>query len=168
MPRFPLASLPASGFNKGSGARWFGSSRGGGRKHAACDLIAKKGTPIYAVASGLVLEKHYFYHDTWALVVDHIFFTVRYGEIEKKLAEGVEVGSSVVEGQHIANVGLLSGGSSMLHFEMYNGDGVGKLTQKSNHNDYYYVPSANYQRRSDLLDPTPFLEQWAMTTPGIF
>lgn len=168
MPRFPLSFLPSSGFYKGSGKRWFGSSRDGGRKHAACDLIAKKGTPIYAVAPGLVLDKHYFYHDTWALVVDHIHFIVRYGEIDKTLAEGVAVGTSVSEGQHIANVGLLSGGSSMLHFEMYNGDGVGNFTKKSNHGNYLYVPSANYQRREDLLDPTPYLEEWAMITPGVF
>lgn len=167
MARFPLEKMPKLGFGKGSGKRWFGSSRDNGRKHAACDLIAKKGTPIYAVAPGLVLDKHYFYMNTYALVVHHIFFIVRYGEIDKKLAEGVEVGSYVSEGQHIANVGLLSSGSSMLHFEMYRGVSIGNYTQRSN-KDYYFVPNANYQRRADLLDPTPYLEEWALTTPGLF
>ena len=168
MSRFPLPALPTMGFHKGSGKRWFGSSRDNGRKHAACDLIAKKGTPIYAVGPGIVLDKHYFYMKTYALVVHHIFFIVRYGEIDKELADGVEIGFPVSEGQHIANVGLLSSGSSMLHFEMYQGTAIGNFTQKSNHEKYDYVPSANYQRRSDLLDPTPYLEEWALITPGIF
>lgn len=168
MPRFPLPSLPTLGFHKGSGKRWFGSSRDNGRKHAACDLIARKGTPIYAVAPGIVLSKRYFYMNTYALVVHHTTFIVRYGEIDKDLAEGVFVGFPVAEGQHIANVGLLSSGSSMLHFEMYKGTRVGRYTQISNHSKYDYVPSADYQRRSDLLDPTPYLEEWALITPGVF
>lgn len=162
MPRFPLDFRPDLGFQKGSGGRWFGSKRNDGRKHAACDLIAKKGSKIYAVADGLVLDKHYFYMDTYALVVHHGFFIVRYGEIDKKLAEGTKVGFPVLEGQHIANVGLLSSGSSMLHFEMYLGTEIGHFTQKSNKENYKYVEPHNFQRRSDLLDPTPYLQEWAL------
>lgn len=162
MPIFPLPFRPNLGFNKGSGGRWFGASRNEGRKHAACDLIAKKGTPIFAVADGLVLDKHYFYMDTYALVVHHGFFIVRYGEIDKKLAEGVQEGFPVLEGQHIANVGRLSSGSSMLHFEMYYGTEAGNYTQRSNKGNYKFVSPANFQRRADLLDPTPYLEEWAL------
>lgn len=162
MPIFPLSFRPTLGFHKGSGGRWFGSSRNEGRKHAACDLIARKGTPIYAVADGLVLDKEYFYMGTYVLVVHHGFCVVRYGEIDKKLAEGTQVGFPVLEGQHIANVGLLSSGSSMLHFEMYLGTEVGYYTQRSNKKNYKYVTPNNYQRRSDLLDPTPYLEEWAL------
>jgi murein DD-endopeptidase MepM/ murein hydrolase activator NlpD len=163
MARFPLASLPTLGFHKGSGKRWFGSTRGdGSRLHAACDLIAKPGTPIYSVAPGIVLDKHYFYQNTYALVVHHFFFMVRYGEIGKELAEGISPGSYVSEGEHIANVGKLSSGGSMLHFEMYRGDAGGNLTQKNN-KTYNYVEGNKYQRRADLLDPTPYLQEWALT-----
>ncbi len=167
MARFPLSLLPKYGFYKGSGKRWFGASRDGGeRQHAGCDLIVSAGTPIYAVAGGTVLRKVYFYSGTYELQIDHIFFTVRYGEIDKELAAGVEAGQPVYEGQHIANVGQLNGGSSMLHFEMYKGTGSGTLTQTWN-KKYDFVEGAKFKRRADLLNPTPFLEEWAMTT-GVF
>lgn len=165
MPIFPLNQYPKLEYRKGSGKRWFGSSRNNDRKHAACDLIAEAGSPVFAVASGIVLNKHYFYDGTYALVVHHTFFVVRYGEIDKKLPDGVQIGFPVVEGQHIANVGKLkTSGNSMLHFEMYQGTEIGELTQRSNKNNYKYVPAANYQRRADLLDPTPYLEDWKLKT----
>jgi len=46
-------------------------------------------------------------------------------------------------------VGQLSGGSHMLHFELYSGTESGKLTVRSN---------KLYQRRSDLIDPTDYLD----------
>lgn len=168
MFRFPIDSLPTLGFHKGSGKRWFGAPRDGGKRlHAACDLIAKKGTPIFAVGPGIILDKHYFYSNTYALVIHHIFFIVRYGEIDKKLPEDVKVGEIIWKGQHIANVGLLSSGSSMLHFEMYRGTSIGQYTQRNN-KTYHYVSGSNYKRRSDLLDPTKYLEEWALQTPGIY
>lgn len=167
MARFPLSLFPQYGFHKGSGKRWFGAPRDGGeRQHAGCDLIAKAGTPIYAVAGGTVLRKVYFYSGTYELQVDHTFFIARYGEIDKELADGVEAGLPVSEGQHIANVGRLNSGSSMLHFEMYKGTSSGYLTQTWN-KKYDFVDGSKFKRRSDLLDPTPFLEEWAMTT-GVF
>jgi murein DD-endopeptidase MepM/ murein hydrolase activator NlpD len=161
MPVFPLYEYPTLGYHKGSGKRWFGSSRNKGRKHAACDLIAKPGAPIFAVTLGVVLDKYYFYQNTYALVVHHTFFVVRYGEIDKELVAGIKIGSPVSEGQHIAYVGQLSSGGSMLHFEMYQGTGVGNLTQRSN-TKFDYVTGSGYQRRSDLLDPTPYLDTWKL------
>jgi murein DD-endopeptidase MepM/ murein hydrolase activator NlpD len=167
MARFPLSLFPLCGFHKGSGKRWFGAPRDGGeRQHAGCDLIAKAGTPIYAVAGGTVLRKVYFYSGTYELQVDHTFFIARYGEIAKELADGVEEGKPVSEGQHIANVGQLNSGSAMLHFEMYKGTSSGYLTQTWN-KKYDYVDGSKFKRRPDLLDPTPYLEEWAMTT-GVF
>jgi murein DD-endopeptidase MepM/ murein hydrolase activator NlpD len=122
-------------------------------------LIAPRGTPVYAVCGGTVLSKTYFYEGTYELQIDHVFFIGRYGEIEKELAAGVEIGKWVDEGQHIANVGCLK----MLHFEMYEGSGKGYLTQPYN-KKYDFVGSANYKRRSDLLDPTPYLDEWAAWT----
>jgi murein DD-endopeptidase MepM/ murein hydrolase activator NlpD len=47
---FPLSRRP--GLSYKTGARYFGAKRHGGRKHAGCDLIARTGTKIRAVADG--------------------------------------------------------------------------------------------------------------------
>ena len=162
--RFPLPSLPTRPFHKGSGLRWFGAPRAGGaRAHAACDLIAKQGTPVLAVGPGIVLyHEPGFYKGTWSLVVHHYSFIVRYAEVAKKLADGVVVGFAVSEGQELTTVGMSTSGSQMLHFEMYKGSATGTYSQKSNSSNYDFVPVKNYERRKDLLDPTPYLDEWAL------
>jgi hypothetical protein len=132
--------------------RNFGAGRSGGRKHAGADLYAPVGRPIYAVGDGTVTDFHEFYDGTYALVIDHGSFVVRYGEIQGRLPQGIRIGSRVVRGQHVASVGLLvSLRMSMLHFERYSGSGRGPLTVRSNW---------PYQRRSDLVNPTSDLLLW--------
>ena len=144
---FPLLSRPAQSYH--TGGRRFGANRSNGRKHAGCDLIAPIGTPVRAVEDGEVILFRYFYHDTYYIAVDHGQFVVRYGEIAQKLPAGVRVGTRVLRGQHIGYIGRLSGGSHMLHFEMYDGSSSGELTDRGNQ---------PYQRRQDLIDPTPYLD----------
>ena len=150
---FPLKFLPKESYKEAP--RHFGARRSKGkRKHAGCDLYAPVGTPIFAVADGVVLDFYEFYLESWALEVDHGDFVVRYGEVKKTLPAGVKKGAKVFAGQHIANVGVLQGLKlSMLHFEMYAGTAKGALTQKGN---------PPYQRRSDLMDPTPYLDSARM------
>jgi murein DD-endopeptidase MepM/ murein hydrolase activator NlpD len=102
----------------------FGSERSGGRRlHAACDLIAPKGTPIRAIEDGVVIEgPKPFYSGTYSLVVRHQSGVVRYGEIDSSVPDEVRPGAAVKAGQVIAKVGQLESGSSMLHFELYAGD----------------------------------------------
>ena len=51
---FPLSFVPKDCFY--TGGRRFGADREGGtRKHAACDLIADEGKPIYAIRNGVVV-----------------------------------------------------------------------------------------------------------------
>jgi len=147
--QFPLKRRPGYSYKKG--ARFYGAKRKGGRLHAGCDLIAPVGTKIYAVADGVIHKYKNFYHQTHALVVIHTGgFVVRYGEVSPSgLAPGLKVGSKVKSGQFIAYVGQLSGGSHMLHFELYTGTESGKLTVRSN---------KPYQRRADLVDPTNYLD----------
>lgn len=68
---FPLSFVPKDCFY--TGGRRFGADRENGkRKHAACDLIADEGIPIYAIRDGVVeLEagKVFFYHGTTSLAV---------------------------------------------------------------------------------------------------
>ncbi len=163
MARFPLPKIPNYDYHKGSGKRWFGASRDGGRKHAACDLVVKPGTLVLAVTSGIVLQvpTKAFFQETYTVVIDHANFVVRYGELDKSRL--VKVGDPVVEGQQIGTVGTNYKGKGMLHFEMYAKTAAGELSQEYN-KKYLYVPEANYKRRGDLLDPTPYLDMWRLWT----
>lgn len=162
MPVFPLPKIPNWGYHKGSGKRWFGAPRDKSRIHAACDLIARPGTPIYAVDHGTVWYSSGFYLQTDELTIRHPNFLVRYGEIAQgKLAPGIKRGEPVKPGQLIGWVGRLK----MLHFEMYKDPhSSDPLTQRSNKTKYDYVTPGNYQRRSDLIDPTTYLDQWKFWT----
>lgn len=145
---FPLRERPRVAYN--TGGRRYGANRANGtRKHAGCDLIAPTGTAVRAVEDGTVLAFYFFYHDTYALEVDHGEFTVRYGEVSRTLPAGIRVGARVVRGQTLAYIGRLSGGDHMLHFEMYAGTATGPLTNRRN---------PPFQRRADLIDPTPHLD----------
>jgi len=150
--RFPLSFVPSQSWHV-SPLR-FGARRAGGkRKHAGCDLYAPIGTPVYAVADGTVKAFGPFYMGTYALTIDHGEFWVRYGEISDNIASTLAAGKRVREGDQIGDVGDLLGlNLSMVHFEMYSGSASGPLT----------VPSRPpYMRRSDLIDPTPYLDKWA-------
>ncbi len=161
MATFPIPFVPTQGYRGGLG---FGASRrvkGVKRAHGACDLIAPKGTEIRAVEDGIVLQSpQRFYHGTFAFAVQHSSFIVRYCEIERDLSGGIHPGAAVYEGQIIAHVGKMFH-SSMLHLEIYKGTAKGGFTNRTNQK-YLYVKNANYQRRKDLVDPTPYLDEWAM------
>lgn len=149
MAIFPLSFIPKLPYS--TGGRRFGDQRGS-MLHPGCDLIAPQGTPILAVESGIVVAGPYsFYRGTFAIEVQHPLFIVRYCEIER-VAPGVARGARVKEGQTIAFVGKMFV-DSMLHLEMYKGTEKGPLTRKD------ILP---YKRRKDLIDLTPYLNQWAI------
>jgi len=161
---FPFSKLPTADWTHSP--RSFGSNRSGGsRAHAGCDLYASLGTWIHAIADGEVIQGPYpFYCETYALEVHHGSFVIRYGEIQKFTT--VKAGEKVKAGQRIAKVGHLVGikvPSDMLHLEMYKGNVAGPLTQRSG--GAKRADGAAFQRRSDLLDPTPFLSRWAQNLP---
>lgn len=147
---FPLKFLPKESYHEAP--RCFGARRSKGkRKHAGCDLYAPIGTPVFAVADGIVLAAYEFYLSSWAVEVDHGDFVVRYGEVQRKLGPGIKKGAKIRAGDLIGAVGALKGLKlSMLHFEMYSGKAKGPLTDKAN---------APYMRRWDLMDPTPWLDE---------
>lgn len=152
---FPLKFRPKESYKEGM--RRFGANRDHGRrKHAGCDLYAPIGTPVFAVADGTVIAAYPFYLGSWAIEVDHGTFVVRYGEVKPKVAAGIKAGAKVTARQLLGEVGLLKGlKMSMIHFEMFSGAAKGSLTVKGN---------PPYQRRSDLMDPTPFLDAADMQT----
>ena len=145
--------------NPFGGSRYFGANRDG-RIHAALDLVVPHGTPVYAVTSGKVTNAYDsgFYLNTGAVEVrNDDGSTVRYGEV----SPCVKTGQTVAKGQKIATVirNTSKERSSMLHLELYRGTTSGALTNRSNYS-YKYVSNANYQRRSDLLDPSYLIHYW--------
>lgn len=142
--------------------RSFGSNRNGGKRaHAGCDLYAPEGRIIYAVRDGEVMRDPYdFYAKTDALEIHHGDFIIRYGEIRPGCT--LRKGDTVKKGQAIARVGRLIGinvPSAMLHLEMYRGDASGLLTQTAA-GCARRTDGVPFNRRSDLLDPTAFLNDW--------
>lgn len=132
------------------GSRYFGASRSNGRVHAAIDFIAPGGTLVYAMTGGQVIRTSLFFENTYAVEVQNTDGTVaRYCEI----SPAVSVGTIVQRGDVIGKIITNWAGTSMLHLEMYMGTSSGTLSQ-SNSSNYKYVTVRNYQRRSDLIDPT--------------
>ncbi len=132
----------------------FGYPRDGGRKHGGCDLGAPAGTEIFAIDDGEVVEvSSKFKYETSVVSIEHGDYTdddycvIRYGEVDTVM---VQLGAKVKKGDVIAKVGKQPGGTQ-LHLEMYSGDESGPFLQVNN------LP---YKRRSDLIDPTPFLDLW--------
>jgi GH24 family phage-related lysozyme (muramidase) len=149
MSTFPLHSRPKESYKEPP--RSFGSPRANRtRQHAGCDLYAPAGSEVLAVEDGTVQCGPYpFYDVVSAIEIQHPSGVVRYGEISAAAA-GLRPGTQVQEGQVIGYVGkMLTVAQSMLHFEMFSGAAAGPLTD---------LTSAPFMRRSDLLDPTAFLD----------
>ena len=139
-------------FGEVVGSRTFASSRGGGKRaHAGLDFVAPHGTKVYAVTAGTVQRVAVFYQNTWAVEVKNDDGSIlRYCEIATEL----ETGDRVEQGDIIGTILRADSGTEMVHMEVYYGNGEGMLTQTGNKTFKYVDGSKNFQRRSDLLDPT--------------
>lgn len=95
--------------------------------HEGIDIISKRGTPVIAAASGIVISS--FYRPLFGnrIVLEHgkdkngLFILSRYVHLDKRL---VEKGDKVIRGQQIGTLGstgLLAGGFPHLHFEIRTG-----------------------------------------------
>ena len=148
LPLYPF--LRHSVHDPETGARFFGADRDSGRrKHAGIDLKFPAGTPIRAMADGVVVvPPRLFYDGVFAFAVDHGSFIARYGEISRTAPGFDRVGATVKRGETIAFVGQLSSGNSMLHLELYSGVGTGPLSTA-------LMP---FKRRTDLLNPMEFIK----------
>lgn len=162
---FPLPVLPRVDWIQPP--RAYGSNRSSGaRAHAGCDLYAPIGTTVHAVRAGVVVRDPYaFYAGTDALEIDHGDFLIRYGEIQP--GSPLRKGERVTAGQFIAKVGHLVGvsvPSAMLHLEMYAGTASGRLTVGEDESARR-ADGIPFLRRADLIDPTPYLDQWKLNLP---
>ncbi|SQH41404.1 Lysozyme [Salmonella enterica] len=149
----------------------YGTNRNGGaRKHAARDLYTRPYENVLAICDGIVLDSGAFYCRTNQVTIKHQtkdgrIFLVRYGELDPGSVQ-VHINGSVKQGQTIGKTGKLleSDGTPtvirdgrivfMLHFEFYSGkDGLNISSPLTNQSR---LP---YQRRSDLEDPLPVLDE---------
>jgi murein DD-endopeptidase MepM/ murein hydrolase activator NlpD len=88
------------------------------RKHPGIDFAAKKGTPIYAAADGVVkLSKHNGGYGN-CVFIDHLYgYETRYGHMQKIL---VRSGQKVKRGEKIGLVGETGIATAPhLHFEVH-------------------------------------------------
>ena len=151
---FPTVKRPTDPYTEAP--RNFGSRRANGkRKHAACDLYRYKDEPVLSVAPGkIIVGKYHYYQGTYAIQVRHAGgFIAVYGEITGQNAKGVKQGAVIKMGQRLGHIGKVNSNCCrpMLHFELYSGSETGVLKR----------PGLNrFSRRSDLLDPTPYLLKW--------
>ncbi len=112
--RRPLFALPALGaYTSGYGARW-------GELHAGVDIANAIGTPIYAVADGVVIDSGPASGFGMWVRLQHADGTVTvYGHIDSSL---VSVGQQVMAGDQIARMGNRGFSTGPhLHFEVHLG-----------------------------------------------
>lgn len=156
---FPTTKKVRASFTEGM--RKFGARRNkGARVHAAVDLYRFLNEPLVSVAPGKVIRNlYYFYQGTFALEVVHTGgFVVRYGELTSKVPKGVKRNKRLAMGEQLGFMGKINskGIEPMLHFELYKGTLNGPLTQ----NGIGGPDNLRYNRRNDLMNPTPYLLKW--------
>lgn len=122
-----------------------------GRLHAGADIYAPVGTEVYACEDGIIRKvSEKFYKNVGAIEIIHRTCIGRYCEITP--VKGIDIGTEIKQGQLIGHVAKIDGiEKSMLHFELYD-----------NQNDktaLTILPKPPYNRRSDLLDPTEYLDK---------
>jgi murein DD-endopeptidase MepM/ murein hydrolase activator NlpD len=114
----------------------FGAPRSGGRRHEGTDLMAPKMTPVYAAADGVVVRiatqrragrylviDHGDGWETWYVHLNNDTPGTNDGRADwtSTVVPGIEVGTPVVAGQHVAWVGdsgNAEGGTPHTHFEI--------------------------------------------------
>ena len=142
----------------GAGGRRFATTRGTGGHHAGMDLYADVGDIVVATEPGVVSNIWPFFHGAWSIYVcTDSGLTINYGEVKKNSQKefGIKKGSRVVTGQPIARIGVMSGGSHMLHFEAY------KTCRKGNQR----WKVGQDPKPTDLLNPSDYLLRAAQRLP---
>jgi murein DD-endopeptidase MepM/ murein hydrolase activator NlpD len=106
----------------------FGAPRSGGRRHLGVDMLARTGTPIFAVVSGTITKKYADRRGSLGgnqLKLSAPDGTYFYYAHLSRFAAGVDLATPVKAGQVIGYVGS-TGNASIphLHFEVHPGGGA--------------------------------------------
>jgi murein DD-endopeptidase MepM/ murein hydrolase activator NlpD len=120
--KYVVSYKSISGSNIGAPGRRFMAYRDDNRYHVGIDLYANNGDPVIATEDGTVVNIYHFYHDAYCVLIQcDSGVVVNYGEVERGswTEFGISKGARVRRGQGVGRVGVMSGGSSMLHFETY-------------------------------------------------
>lgn len=111
---------------RGAWGRHFAAKRhteeGEVRRHAGVDLFGDPGDVVVAPEAGRIVGILPFHHGTWAIYLRIPGGrVVNLGEVDKYSWRDFDIHpvAQVEKGQPLARVGRMSGGSSMLHFEIY-------------------------------------------------
>jgi murein DD-endopeptidase MepM/ murein hydrolase activator NlpD len=162
---FPFRKLPAEPWT--TAQRRFAANRDEGRRaHAGCDFYFTAGTPVFAMADGVVLRTPYHFYDiVFAVDIDHGHFIARYGEIRPDCP--LRAGDLVTAGTPIAHVGKMKSiPQPMLHLELFDKTATGPLTeQNAARSKKRKADGVPFFRRMDLMDPTPLLAAWSTRLP---
>jgi murein DD-endopeptidase MepM/ murein hydrolase activator NlpD len=103
----------------------FGDPRSGGRRHQGNDIVAPRGTPVYAAQSGRFEQTYNDLGGISAYVYGDSGDTTYYAHLDSYA--GVPNGSHVPAGTmigHVGNTGNARGGVYHLHFEYHPGGGA--------------------------------------------
>ncbi len=145
------------------GMRQFGWRRPRNRIHAACDIYAPLKSEVVAIDAGIIVEAGNFYLGTQAIAIRHEGIgIIRYGEILEIPDKFLKINKPVKAGEILGKVGQVIKVSPMLHIELFDGSGSGPLTVRKEKIEYYnedVLKDANYERRSDLMNPTKLLDR---------
>lgn len=157
---FPVPAWDGTSFQEGQ-ARFGWRREGGARTHAGCDIYAPLESEVKSISNGTVYElSSNYYRGSMAISINHPGIgIVRYGEILDIPEELFREGANIAEGGIvIGKVAKIVKVSAMLHFELFDGSRTGRLS--TNDGEYYnegVQTDGNYQRRSDLMNPTALL-----------
>ncbi|MGH2555805.1 MAG: M23 family metallopeptidase, partial [Actinomycetota bacterium] len=102
----------------------FGDPRSGGRRHQGNDIVAPRGTPVYAAQPGRFEQTYNDLGGISAYVYGDSGDTTYYAHLDSYA--GVPNGSHVPAGTmigHVGNTGNARGGVYHLHFEYHPGGG---------------------------------------------
>ena len=106
----------------------WGAPRSGGRRHEGVDIIAKTGTPVYAVVAGTITRQ--FFDQAGSLGGNALRLTAPDGTYFhyahfSAFAEGIKVGSVVRAGEIVGYIGATGNTTTPhLHFEYHPGGGA--------------------------------------------
>ncbi len=113
--------FPVFGKKSNIGSFWGDSRDGGSRKHQGIDIFAKKGTPVVAVADGVIVQtgnERLGGKTVWLQTTDHPW-NVYYAHLDK---QKVHAGQVVKKGDVLGTVGNTGNARftpSHLHFGIY-------------------------------------------------
>ena len=118
--------FPVAGKKSIIGSFWGAGRDGGKRKHEGIDIFARKGTPVVAVADGIVMEAGNTPRGgktVWLRSFNDNFYYY-YAHLDKHM---VQFGETVKKGQHLGTVGN-TGNAKLtpphLHFGIYSYTGA--------------------------------------------